>query len=216
MNKITTFSELLKTRDTDQLSAFIQANPRVLDSLTEQGISGLLLLAYHQLPDVLAKAIALKESLTYHEAIACGSIEEVQKHINKSPSLIHTFSPDGFPPLSLACYFGHVPIAQYLLDNGADIHAVATNGSQIQALHAAVAKNVYDLCVSLLEKGAQVNATQIKGVTPLHSAVHRGNAKIVQLLLEYGALVDAEMENGDTPLVIAQREGHLEIVLLLE
>ena len=216
MNKITIFSELLKTRNTDQISAFIQANPVVLTTLTEQGISGLLLLAYHQLPEVVAKAIALKESLTYHEAIACGSLAAVQKYINKSPALIHTFSPDGFPPLSLACYFGHEPIAQYLLNKGADIHAVATNGSQIQVLHAAVAKNAYDLCVSLLQKGAQVNAMQAQGVTPLHSAVHRGNVKIVQLLLKYGASLDAKMDNGDTPLSIAKREGHLEILLLLE
>ncbi|OEJ98599.1 hypothetical protein A8C32_05210 [Flavivirga aquatica] len=159
------------------------------------------------------KAIELKNSFSFHEAIVCGKIEIVNSYFEKSNSnLVNTHSSDGFTPLSLAAFFNQTAIAKLLIENGADPNLSATNPSKVNALHSAIAKEHYELCKILLEKGANVNATQIQNVTALHAAVHRGNLTLTKLLIENGASIGLKMDNGDTPLIIAKREDHKNIV----
>jgi ankyrin repeat protein len=84
--------------------------------------------------------------------------------------------------------------------------------SNVNALHAAVAKNNYELCKLLIENGADVNISQMQNVTPLHSAAHRGNLSIVQLLVNHGATIEAKMDNGDNAMIIATRDKHQEVI----
>lgn len=212
MEKIQYLGEVLKTRNIAVIIAYIKDHQEVLTQTNAQGISGLVLIAYHQLPEVLAAAIAMKQPLTFYEAIACGQLEDVKNYLSQDVSLVNKIAADGFPPLSLACYFGHQELAIYLLEQGAVVDAIATNGSNIRAIHAAVARNDALICELLLKKGAAVDATQTQNVTPLHSAVHRGNLEITKLLIQYGADINAQMDNGDTPLVIAKREGQTAIL----
>lgn len=211
MERIQQLGQLLKIRDEKAIIEFVKTDPSVLSRKNEQGIAGIMLIAYYQLPNVVQEVLPLKEDLTFHEAIACGDLSSVKASLDQDSNLVNQVAADGFPPLSLACYFGKRTIANYLLEAGADIHAVATNGSNIQALHAAVARNDAQICEWLLQKGADINATQTQGVTALHSAVHRGNMAMVKLLVQHGADKQAKMDNGDTPVSIAEREGHKEI-----
>ncbi len=206
------FEAVLKTRETDKIIELVKLFPDVLSQTNQQGISGLLLIAYHQLPAVLEAILPLKQPLTLYEALACGQTKIVQDYMEKDVSQLNQPAPDGFPPLSLACYFGHQDLAIYLLELGADVNAVATNGTNIQALHAAVARNNTVLCKLLLEQGANVNAKQTQGVTALHSAVHRGSLELVKLLVSYQADTSAKMDNGDTPITIAKRENQTAIL----
>ncbi|XP_044537468.1 ankyrin repeat and SOCS box protein 5 isoform X3 [Gracilinanus agilis] len=62
---------------------------------------------------------------------------------------------------------------------------------------------------TLLEAGANVNATTIDGVTPLFNACSRGSASCVELLLEYGA--KAQLESClPSPMHEAASRGHCE------
>ena len=212
MKAITELTALLKTRDTNKITTFIKTNPAVLSTKTEQGITGLLMLAYYQLPEVMEQILPLKKDLTIHEAAACGAFEFVKQFLEKDPALLNSIAPDGFPLLSLACYFGKERIATYLIEQGADVGLVATNGSKIQALHAAVVKNDYNICALLIAQGADVNAQQVQGVRPLHSAVRKGNLAMVELLVQKGANINAAMDNGDTPKSMAKRENQQEIL----
>jgi ankyrin repeat protein len=55
----------------------------------------------------------------------------------------------------------------------------------------------------LVEKGADVNATDSGGYSPLHEAVWRGKKSLVALLLEHGANIDVQNEWRITPLRLA-------------
>ncbi|MCJ1346302.1 hypothetical protein MMC31_004517, partial [Peltigera leucophlebia] len=64
----------------------------------------------------------------------------------------------------------------------------------------------------LLEKGANIEATNKKGRTPLHSAVIHGQVEIVQILLAKGA--NPEAAEG-VPLYVAASMVHAPIVEML-
>lgn len=199
---------LIEARDATEILNFIHLMPDVLDQEDDNGSSGFMLLAYSQIKGVFAKAKELKSSFSFHEAIVAGKIELVKEYLSRSvPQRVNRYSNDGFSPLALAAFFNQTEIAKLLLNNGADPNRAAENPSRVNALHAAVAKENFELCALFLENGADPNAVQTQNVTPLHSAVHRGNLKLVQLLVGKGANPDQPMENGNTARDIANREG---------
>lgn len=208
MPTLANLKELLTGRDTATINAFIKKNPVVLDEMDDNGISGLMYIGYHQLPEVLAVAIDIKKEFTVYEAAAMGLLHRVITKVNSQPALLNTPAKDGFLPLTLACFFGQYPVVDYLLKKGAKVNISANNPSKVMPLHSAVAKNDYAICELLLKNGAEVNATQMKGVTALQSAAHRGNLKLVQLLVNNGAEIDMETTEGETALSYAEQDGH--------
>lgn len=119
--------------------------------------------------------------------------------------------------LNGACYHGHWRLAEYLIENGADVnHPLADTGET--PLHAALCKTIrwkYTPVVKLLlahgadpnrptlagrETGGFMRDCRTKGETPLHRAAAFGNEEDLQCLLDAGAKVDALDANGDSPL----------------
>lgn len=68
---------------------------------------------------------------------------------------------------------------------------------------------------TLVERKADVNATEVDGTSALHWAVRGGDAATVQLLIRAGARVDAANRYGVTPLSLAARTGRGDLVGLL-
>ncbi len=67
-----------------------------------------------------------------------------------------------------------------------------------------------------LKKGADINATDSKGLTPLMTAADKGLTPIVQLLLDKGADANAkEPRQGKTALMLAAANGHTTTVQAL-
>ena len=67
----------------------------------------------------------------------------------------------------------------------------------------------------LLEKGADINATDEDGWTVLIYASNNGHLEIVRLLLEKGANINVTNQYGYTSLMRASKNGYLETVKLL-
>ncbi|MBN2433522.1 MAG: ankyrin repeat domain-containing protein [Acidobacteria bacterium] len=107
------------------------------------------------------------------------------------------------------------------LDAGADVYFTAYHGWT--ALHAicAVAGTPQNLEHSpeivrlLIENGADVNATALKGTMPLMYAAQSGNLIVIKMLLDHGAEVNAQTENGATALMAAAAYGQLPAARLL-
>ncbi|WP_405677304.1 ankyrin repeat domain-containing protein [Streptomyces sp. NBC_01511] len=70
-----------------------------------------------------------------------------------------------------------------------------------------------ELSEALIERGAEVNVSRVRGQTPLGFAAERGWMSTVDALLSRGAQLTAH--EGPTPLENAVREGHLDIVCRL-
>ena len=143
----------------------------------------MLLAAYYSHSE-LAQLLAIKKvSLNIFEAAAVGDLKRAKVLVKTDALLANTFSVDGFPPLGLACFFGHLDVAAYLLSAGAEVNAPSQNRMQVMPLHAAVANQHMEIARLLLENGALVNAVQQDSFTPLHGAAQNGQIEMINCCL---------------------------------
>ena len=134
--------------------------------------------------------------LTIFEAAAAGRTDRARELLRDDPSLANAFGDDGFHPLGLACFFGHVETARELLENGADVNALSRNARiQTAAIHAAAASSEegtdqgarYELVELVLDHGADPNLPQGGGFRAIDAARQNGDKRVEQLLRERGA-----------------------------
>jgi ankyrin repeat protein len=141
-----------------------------------------------------ADRLATSRELTVFEAAALGKVERLDLLLDEDPVQANAVGEDGFHPLGLACFFGHVDAARLLLASGADVNALSSNEHvQTAALHAATAAQGVDeatryaLVALALEYGADPNLPQGGGFRAIDAARQNGDARVEQLLLEHGA-----------------------------
>ena len=96
----------------------------------------------------------------------------------------------GRTPLHFAAVENGVEVLQYLISQGADVHA--TDCSCYTPLHEAAWYNSNLAVIQyLIAQGADVNAQCGYGDTPLHKAAERNTLEIIQYLISQGAEFDA-------------------------
>lgn len=143
-----------------------------------------------------AERLAEGKELDVFEAAALGRTERLRELLDEDPGRGNAFADDGFHPLGLACFFGHVDAARLLLERGADVNAVARNEHiQTAAIHAAAASGDtgsdestrYELVKLVLEHGADPNLEQGGGFRAIDAARQNGDERVEALLLEQGA-----------------------------
>lgn len=86
------------------------------------------------------------------------------------------------------------------------------DGHGSRPLHWAAFYNRARVAETLLEEGADVNATDYLQWTPLHIAAEHGHFDIAVVLVEEGAVVDAISGRGQTALDVAKYTGHTEVI----
>src|ERR1017187_1885948 len=107
-----------------------------------------------------------------------------------------------------AAYSGRTAAAKLLLDQGADMNALASD--VYTALFLAARRGHTEMIKLLLDRGASINAKSRDGWTALHVAVqevaHRwgSSTETIKLLIKNGADVNSRTNSGDTPLSLAE------------
>jgi ankyrin repeat protein len=130
-------------------------------------MSRLLEALYAGQDEQVAELLAAGPELDVFEAAAFGRTERLRELLDEDAARADAFGEDGFQPLGLACFFGHVEAARLLLERGADPNTLARNEHiRTNALHAAAAgenkdePTRYELCELLLEHGADPSIPQ--------------------------------------------------------
>ena len=138
--------------------------------------------------------LAAEPELDVFEAAAMGRADRLRELLDEDPSLANAWAEDGFQPLGLASFFGHVEPARLLVERGAEVNSASRNEMKVMPLHSAVATGDpaarYELAKLLLEAGAEPNTRQQDDFTPLLAADQSGDERLVQLLEEHGARRD--------------------------
>jgi ankyrin repeat protein len=139
--------------------------------------------------------LAARPVLDVFEAAALGRGDRLRELLDGDPSRANAFGEDGFHPLGLACFFGHVDATRTLLEAGADVNALSRNEHiQTAAIHAAAASESkdeqtrYELVRLVLEHGADPDLPQGNGeFRAIDAARQNGDSRVEKLLLERGA-----------------------------
>jgi len=121
---------------------------------------------------------------------------------------------NGRTALGVALATGEMPLAAYLIDQGAGLGVVDQRSGLTPVLYAAGRGDLL-LLSRLFDRGASPNDRFRGGETALHLAVSSPNDEVVRLLLARGADPDAANASGNTPLHLAASQGDHEIVAAL-
>jgi len=208
--------EAITAGNIERVRNLVNTHPAVLQARNENGDSPLLAALYAGKAEVRDFLMAKAPPLTIYEATATGRIERVKELLEEDPRLLNFTSHDGWTPLHLAAFFGQKQVAEFLIDLGADMHAVSRNSNTAMPLHSALASGKTDVALLLIDKGADFAAVQLThGYTPLHYAAAGGLEIVVTRLLELGADPQLAAIDGKTPIDMATEKGHMQIADLL-
>ena len=135
--------------------------------------------------------LAANPELDVFEAAAVGKVDRLRGLLDEDPALANAWAEDGFQPLGLASFFGHVEAARLLVERGAEVNSASRNEMKVMPLHSAAATGDpearYELAKLLLERGADPNARQQDEFTPLMEADQLGDERLRALLVQHGA-----------------------------
>ena len=120
---------------------------------------------------------------------------------------------NGWTPVKLACYMGHLEVVKLLLDQGANLST--TNNSGRTPLYSACTKGHLEIVKILLDQGANLSTATNDGWTPLHSACDNRHLEIVRVLLSNSIDLGVTTMMGETCLHLACRRDLPETIDLL-
>lgn len=107
-----------------------------------------------------------------------------------------------------------VEFLDYLEKNELDVNSNISD-RQWKPLHLAAAYGDPTITEVILERGADINAADINGMTPLMLAAFRGKLQALQILLHRGAAVDQKDASGMSSLHRAAYRGHADVIVEL-
>ena len=202
------FFQALQAGDETAVQSLLAADPSLAGAKNERGQSAILAAVYSGRTAIRDLLLARGAALELHEAAAAGQLGRVKELVEGNPALAKSYSPDGFPVCALAAVFGHCAVTEYLVAQGADVNAAATNGTGYTALTGAVTSGHTEIVAWLLAQGAGANYRYGPGYSPLLAAAANGHLDIVKLLLEHGADLHARTDDGQSALSLAEARGH--------
>lgn len=202
------FFDAVKAGHLDEVRRLVRDTPALAGARDGNGVSGILLAAYHGKREVAAALVELGSPVDIFEASALGLEDRIAVLLREDPARASAFATDGFYPLGLAAFFGQLDAVRALIVAGADIHAVARNAFKVQPVHAAAASRNLDILRAVLEAGADPNAPQQQGFRPLHDAATHANREMAELLLKHGADPGVANDAGQNSIDLARDHGH--------
>ena len=178
-----------------------------------------------------------KPELTAREAAEESEENEFITKVGRKPSPDIVYNK-GVTDLHHAVCLNLAALAQFLLNQGADLNARATLHASISPdyttfldkmeagddkreledstpLHAAALANARETAEVLLQNGADINAKDDEGDTSLHFAALANARETAEVLLQNGADANAQAKDGTTPLHFAALANACEIAEVL-
>jgi ankyrin repeat protein len=200
--------EAIKQGDAGRVRDLLASDRALLSARNQQGASAISVAVYHGKPEIARIFTGLGAPLDLFEACALGDLARVQTLVEADPAASSSFSPDGYPALALAAFFGHGGVVRLLLSRGANVNASARNAMKVAAIHAAAARRDPSIVAMLLDAGADPNAAQQRGFRPIHASAQSGDEETARLLVHRGADAGTRTEDGKTPADLAREHGH--------
>ncbi|HEY3473066.1 MAG TPA: ankyrin repeat domain-containing protein [Anaerolineales bacterium] len=209
------FFDAIKRGEHEEVERQLAEDPALIHA-RENGLSPILVAAYYAHPQIASFLADKTVALTIFEAAATGKINNVLRLLARDPQLVNAYAEDGFQALGLACFFGHLDVAEYLVKAGAPINSPSRNELSAAPIQSAAAAGHEKIVDMLLKNGADPNVREQGGYTPLHAAAQNGDLGVVRTLIYGGADLEIKSHDGKTPLDLALEAGHVKAARLLQ
>jgi ankyrin repeat protein len=209
------FFDAIKQGNLEIVQRLLSINSDLINE-KENGLSPVMTAVYSQKPNITDFLIDKTGSLNIFEAAATGKTNQVARHLARDPLLVNAYTCDGYQPLGLACYFGHIKTAEYLIKAGAVVNSPSRNSIGATPILSAAAAGQAKIVLLLLKHNANPNARENNGFTPLHAAAQNGDTEIIRSLLFNGADMTLCSHDGDLPINLAITGGHTEAAALFK
>lgn len=181
MADIDTLIDLVKAGEIGKVRALLSANFLLASQRLATGESPLMAALYRGHHDVVDAVIEAGAEIDVFAAAATGRVDDLRRAL-KDDGAVEAYAYDGWTPLHLAAFFGHLDAARLLLDAGADVNVVSRNSLMNTPLHAATAGKHPLVALLLIERGAGAHAADSGGYTPLQIATQNGLEDVVAAL----------------------------------
>jgi len=152
-------------------------------------------------------------SLSVHSAAQNNQLALLRSLVSEDANQVKAIDVDGRTALHWAASSGAVDIAQFLIDQKAEVDKKDSSGWT--PLHIAVSAGHEDIVRDLVGAGADVNQTNDKGLTPLHYAASKSRVDIGRFILTRGAEINARDRANQLPLHRAATTGSTGFISLL-
>lgn len=199
--------EAIDAGDEARVDTMLDADPALASSRDASGVSALMRALYRFDKPLIETVKRRVDELDVFEAAAFGDVDRLTELLGDEPSLVTSYSGDGFTALHFAAFFGRYEAGALLIERGAEVDAFGRGWMTGTAMHSAVSRLQSDVVRILLEAGANPNVRQSAGWTPLHSSAANGDLTSVELLLAAGADPTATNDEGRSVIDLATESG---------
>lgn len=139
-----------------------------------------------------------------HGMAAAGKLDRLQPLLRAHPDWLNRTNARGHAVLHSAAFNGQKAVAEWLLDQGANLELRTADYWGWTPLHCAVYAGQPDLMHWLIQRGADARTTDHNGKTLLHEALLTRNLQLVGPLLDLALPLNAVDQQGHTALDYAR------------
>ncbi|XP_022110897.1 ankyrin repeat, SAM and basic leucine zipper domain-containing protein 1-like isoform X3 [Acanthaster planci] len=150
----------------------------------------------------------------FRKAVCRGNLQDVEAfRLQGVP--VDTSLRAGWTALMYAVFYGNTQIAEYLVQEGADVNFNKASYMYTPLIAAASSEqekgHVTSCLTILLEMGANPNVHERSHMTPLMFVAKNGNMDAVQKLIDFRAETDRQDNRGWTALCYAANQGYTSV-----
>ena len=210
-----------RSGDAARVKQLLEQDPRLIAARDPLGNTALILAVHSGHDEIAELLLGAGVQPDIYEAASIGRTELVAQLLSDDPSLLDSYSPEGFTALALAAHFGHIETLQFLISRGGNMNAVSKHSMNVTPLHAALFGRRVEAAKVLVAAGADVtprrggSGSPRAGWTALHYCAGYGFAELVEPLIDRGADINAPDDEGKTPLQVAIESAQREVAELL-
>lgn len=166
----------------DLVDQLLYQHPDWVNAEDALGTSMLMYALHERQPWVAGVIIRHRRHFSPWELAACGLEGDLRKQLDTNPDWVNLYSPDGYPLVCVAAWFGQDVTLRLLLERGANPNAIAANPNKMSALHCAASQNYPEVAQLLLAYGTAMDHRQQNGQTALELANSLEHYEVMEVL----------------------------------
>jgi len=198
----------------EKVKKILKSNPNAVNARKIDGSTPL-----HVIPKIKTFEVNYSSNLTgTAKKVTKKKVGPVAVLLVSKGANVNALDNGGAAPLHYAIAYNRTYLAEFLIENGANVNASVTKKKGLEGatpLHFAVGHQNIHIINLLISKGANVNAKTKKGQTLLHLASIYNSFKAATILIKAGAKITLKDAHGESPLSIAVKKNHEKIIVLL-